>query len=56
MSQAALPTLHGNDRGVRPDDFQIKRILQAKTDTVVHLRRSVSPVLNTHNQQRFLCY
>ena len=53
VSQAALPTLYGNNRSVCPNDVQFERVLQAEADAVVHLRRSVSPVKSKNTLMRF---
>lgn len=53
VSQAALPALHGNNRGVCPYDVQLERVLEAEADAVVHLRRSVSPVESKNTLMRF---
>lgn len=38
MPKTALPALHSNDRRTGLDDIQLKRILQAKPNTIVHLK------------------
>lgn len=41
MSETTLPALNGNDRRTRLDDIQLKRIFQAKPDTIVHLKKKL---------------
>lgn len=38
MTQSSFPTLHSDNGSVGPDNLQLQCVLQAESNTVVHLR------------------